>query len=113
MRNIRKTAAEFGLNIEDCVPKTKKIGRPKGSKNKKTLEREALEAASAEQIIKRGRGRPKGSKNKTTLAREAAEAAAGIVRPKRGRGRPKGSRNKKTLTDESKPAAIVSRDEAK
>ena len=50
--------------------------RPKGSKNKKTLEREARERALLEQAgQKRGRGRPKGSKNKATLEREAKEAA--------------------------------------
>ena len=48
-------------------------GRPKGSKNKKTLEREAMEAASGI-TKKRGPGRPKGSKNKKTLEREAALA---------------------------------------
>ena len=53
-------------------------GRPKGSKNKKTLEREA----EAKKI-----GRPKGSRNKSTLSRYASSH----------RGRPKGSLNKKTL----------------
>lgn len=68
-------------------------GRPKGSKNKSTLERERLEAEAG--IVKevRGRGRPKGSKNKSTLAKEAAELAHEET-PKRGRGRPKGSKNK-------------------
>ena len=37
-------------------------GRPKGSKNKRTLEMERLEAEAAEK--KQGRGRPAGSKNK-------------------------------------------------
>ena len=46
-------------------------GRPKGSKNKKTLEREAAAAQ-----MHRGPGRPKGSKNKKTLEREAAAGAA-------------------------------------
>ena len=45
-------------------------GRPRGSKNKKTLEREAM-MANAPQPVKRGRGRPRGSKNKKTLEREA------------------------------------------
>ena len=68
-------------------------GRPKGSKNKATLERERLDAEAG--IVKevRGRGRPKGSKNKSTLAKEAAELAHEET-PKRGRGRPKGSKNK-------------------
>ena len=48
----------------------RKPGRPKGSRNKKTLELEARAAAP-----KRGRGRPKGSKNKKTLEREALEAS--------------------------------------
>ena len=69
-------------------------GRPKGSKNKKTLEREALEAKNPPKP-KRKPGRPKGSKNKKTLEREAAASA-----PKRGRGRPKGSKNKKTIERE-------------
>lgn len=55
--------------LADAAPK--KRGRPKGSKNKKTLEREAQQQAQQ----KRGRGRPKGSKNKKTLEREAQLAA--------------------------------------
>ena len=61
----------------------RKPGRPKGSKNKKTLEREA----NAVEIPKRKPGRPKGSKNKKTLEREA-------MLQKRRPGRPKGSKNK-------------------
>ena len=66
----------------------------------------APEPAASE---KRGRGRPKGSKNRKTLQREEEERsrrrAAGLPeeeppRPKRGRGRPKGSRNRKTLERE-------------
>ena len=65
---------------ENCVktepdsqkPK-RRPGRPKGSKNKKTLEREAL-AAQQLAATKRGPGRPKGSKNKKTLEREALAA---------------------------------------
>ena len=66
-----------------------KPGRPKGSKNKKTLEREALTAQSGTQE-KRKPGRPKGSKNRKTLEREALAAQP----VKRGPGRPKGSKNK-------------------
>lgn len=55
---------------------------------------------------KRGRGRPPGSKNKKTLEREAAEAAAGIVHVKRKPGRPPGSKNKKTLEREAREAAL-------
>lgn len=54
---------------------------------------------------KRGRGRPPGSKNKKTLEREAAEAAASIVHVKRSPGRPPGSKNKKTLEREAQEAA--------
>ena len=79
--------------------KPKRRGRPKGSKNKKTLEREAALSAQSP-AKKRGRGRPKGSKNKKTLEREAAEAATG-KQIKRRPGRPKGSKNKKTLEREA------------
>lgn len=72
----------------------RKQGRPKGSKNKKTLEREAIEA-SLPPKPKRKPGRPKGSKNKKTIAKQAL-----VVPVKRGRGRPKGSKNKKTLERE-------------
>jgi hypothetical protein len=47
-------------------------GRPPGSRNKKTLEREALEK---EQAKKRGRGRPPGSKNKKTHEQKERERA--------------------------------------
>ena len=67
----------------------RKPGRPKGSKNRKTLEREALEK-SLPAKPKRGRGRPKGSRNKKTIERELLEQAS----KKRGRGRPKGSKNR-------------------
>lgn len=79
---------------EAGMPK-RKPGRPKGSKNKKTLEREAMQA-SMPAPVKRKPGRPKGSKNKKTLEREALLAAP----PKRGRGRPRGSKNKSTLERE-------------
>lgn len=72
----------------------KKRGRPKGSKNKSTIEREKKELLNPPE--KRKRGRPKGSKNKKTLEREAAAALAA----KPHRGRPKGSKNKKTLERE-------------
>ena len=67
----------------ETVKAKRKPGRPKGSKNKKTLEREA----NAVEIPKRKPGRPKGSKNKKTLEREA-------MLQKRRPGRPKGSKNK-------------------
>lgn len=86
---------------------TKKKGRPKGSKNKKTIEREASMTAAGitkTENVKRNPGRPKGSKNKKTLKREAELQASGITtatKDKRGRGRPKGSKNKKTLAREA------------
>lgn len=93
----------------------RKPGRPKGSKNKKTLEREAAKGVNQIQCfdnatndvkgapIKRGRGRPKGSKNKKTLAAEQGmtldeyKESISSHLPKRKVGRPKGSLNKKTL----------------
>ena len=74
-----------------------KRGRRKGSKNKKTLEREALMAAQGIKPIERKRGRPPGSRNKKTLEREALMEAQGIKPIERKRGRPPGSKNKKTL----------------
>ena len=68
---------------DDILPTPKrKPGRPKGSKNKKTLEREAL-AKTLPQPEKRGPGRPKGSKNKPKT-----------VAPKRGPGRPRKDNSK-------------------
>ena len=79
----------------------KKRGRTKGSKNKKTLEREAILAAQGQaQKPKRGRGRPKGSKNIKTLEREALAAQSADL-TKRRPVRPKGSKNKKTLEREA------------
>lgn len=83
----------------DTEENKRKPGRPKGSKNKKTLEKEALLSSDQEGTEKRGRGRPKGSKNKKTLEREKLEASENNM-PKR-RGRPKGSKNKKTLEREA------------
>lgn len=85
----------------------RKRGRPPGSKNKKTLEREAQLAAQAKEnsgkliVEKRKPGRPKGSKNKKTLEREAMMAAQAQTTEKRKPGRPKGSKNKKTLEREA------------
>ena len=64
------------------IPK-RKPGRPKGSKNKKTLEREAQQLQEP-QPVKRKPGRPKGSKNKPKET----------IAPKRGRGRPRKDSNK-------------------
>ena len=52
-------------------------------------------------VVKRGRGRPKGSKNKKTLEREALMAAQGVTQIKRKPGRPKGSKNINTLEKEA------------
>jgi hypothetical protein len=65
---------------KEAKPK-RRPGRPKGSKNKKTLEREAeierqKAAGTYVEPPKRRPGRPKGSKNKKTLEREAAEREA-------------------------------------
>ena len=84
-----------GTEMPQTIKSPKKCGRPKGSKNKKTLERQSATAVQG-LAPKHGRGRPKGSKNKTTLEREALEATSGKSL-KRGRGRPKGSKNKKTI----------------
>ena len=70
-------------DVSDVSVPKRKPGRPKGSKNKKTLEREA----NAVVVPKRKPGRPKGSKNKKTLEREA-------LMHRRRPGRPKGSKNK-------------------
>ena len=95
-RRKKKTES---VNTKEKEQSPKRRGRPKGSKNKKTLEREAaFEAQNTK--LKRGPGRPKGSKNKKTLEREAIEAASG-KQAKRGPGRPKGSKNKKTLEREA------------
>ena len=69
--------------LEDEPVKIKrKPGRPKGSKNKKTLEKEALALQqSIPQPEKRKPGRPKGSKNKPKIT--TPEPAV-----KRRRGRP-------------------------
>ena len=96
-RKKRKKTNQATIDQKEREPKRK--GRPKGSKNKKTLEREAA-LASQGVTPKRGKGRPKGSKNKKTLEREALQATSGI-QPKRKPGRPKGSKNKKTLEREA------------
>ena len=81
-RLAAETAAKGVLPPEKVK---RKPGRPKGSKNKKTLEREARERALLEQAgQKRGRGRPKGSKNKATLEREAKEAAEAMKKARDG-----------------------------
>ena len=66
--------------VAEAAPPKRRRGRPKGSKNKKTLEREAeierqKAAGTYVEPPTRRRGRPKGSKNKKTLEREAAASA--------------------------------------
>ncbi len=70
-----KPAALVQKNENTAGEPTRRPGRPKGSKNKKTLEREA-EALRLGIVPppKRPRGRPKGSKNRKTLEKEALEA---------------------------------------
>ena len=94
------------------APRTR--GRPKGSRNKSTIEREAKEAQAKAngtytEPPKRRPGRPKGSLNKSTLERMAKEAQAKAEGsytepPKRRPGRPKGSLNKSTLERMAKEA---------
>lgn len=73
----------------------KRRGRPKGSLNKKTLERMEREKDNPP-VPKRKRGRPKGSLNKKTIERLSKEGNT-EQKPKRKPGRPKGSLNKKTI----------------
>ena len=96
-RKAKESQVE-GCDLSTCeddesIRPSRAPGRPKGSKNKKTLEREAANrAAGIEPIEKRGRGRPKGSKKRKTLEREARGECN---TPKRRRGRPAGSRDSK------------------
>jgi len=83
-------------------------GRPKGSLNKKTIERmEREKAEGIEPKPKRKPGRPKGSKNRSTIEREQREAEQlqNVAPIKRGPGRPKGSRNKATIEREKQKDA--------
>jgi hypothetical protein len=93
--------------LEMTPPASRKRGRPKGSRNKNTLEaltamaavvpststatRTARVLGDAGVPEKRGPGRPKGS------GRKIAPAAAAAPSSPRRRGRPPGSKNKKTL----------------
>ena len=88
-KQLKEMAAQQGMmvvpNEEEKVKRGP--GRPKGSKNKKTLEREKLEQEKNKQTTKRGRGRPKGSKNK-----KASNSTQNAGTNKRGR--PRGSKDK-------------------
>ena len=77
-----KNTSTRTISAEQAPKAPAKRGRPKGAKNKKTLEREK---AKESESVKRGPGRPKGSK--TLHHKETTE------QPKRGRGRPKGSKD--------------------
>jgi hypothetical protein len=93
---------------ETVAPASRKRGRPKGSRNKKTLEALAAAATVAPSSSiatqaaralgdagipkKRGPGRPKGSRKK------AASAAATAPSSPCCRGRPPGSKNKRMST---------------
>lgn len=62
-------------------------GRPTGSKN--ILPKPKKKSSSAEDIPARRRGRPKGSKNKKTIEREMLTAKRGPGRPKGAKNKPK------------------------
>jgi hypothetical protein len=90
---------------ETSPPASRKCGRPKGSRNKRTLEALTARAATAPSTsavpqaagapgaagvpVRRGADRPKGSRRKST------PAAANAPSSSRRRGRPPGSKNKK------------------
>ncbi len=80
-------------NIEAPTPKRGK-GRPKGSRNKTTIEKERHDLELGVVKEKRAPGRPKGAKNKKTLARERLIQEGKIIIEKRAPGRPKGAKNK-------------------
>ena len=67
----RKRRRKTDPSNDETNGKNKHRGRPKGAKNRKTLEREAALTAEGNKQ-KRGRGRPKGSKNKKTREKEAS-----------------------------------------
>ena len=73
----------------------------KGSRSEEATEQPAEDDGEIHPA--RHPGRPRGSKNKKTLAREAAQKLhnGGQQEPKRKPGRPPGSKNKKTLEKES------------
>ena len=118
VKRLQGTPNKTNANIDEATNQSsessndppKRRGRPLGSKNKKTLEKEAAAAKEEQERIDKGlppkqprkRGRPAGSKNKKTLEREAAKAKEDEERRARGmppviprkRGRPKGSKNR-------------------
>ena len=81
-------------SINDVTHEPRKVGRPPGRKNDRTLKREAANGSIDSE--KRKVGRPKGRKNDSTLEREARERASGLTPPeKRPRGRPLGRKDSK------------------
>lgn len=83
-KNTAKSETNSKLSGDNTTGLQKKRGRPAGSKNKKTIEREMAAAAERERRIAQGLppeepknkgGRPKGRKNDKTLEREAADKA--------------------------------------
>ena len=111
-------------NAKSCK---KGRGRPKGSKNKKTLLKEQQiktgnldKSFHIQQLhfalsgkIKRGKGRPKGSKNKPKIPSSLVKKEADENLPfagKRGKGRPKGSKNKIKL---SEPLTVTEQNKTK
>ena len=89
LKKLAKMAAKYGVEISSMQTPSAENVMPSVPTN-----------TAKPEVPKRGKGRPKGSKNKTTLAREAEEArlkALGEQPEKRRPGRPKGSLNKSTL----------------
>ena len=84
---------------DEYIKPIKRPGRPPGSKNKKTLEREATQNLKGVEERSNKRGRPPGSKNKKTLELEAAGL---LPKVKRNRGRPLGSKDKTKRTRRTK-----------
>ena len=118
-KKLKKLAEQQGMNIvEESAeakeaapsntaeesPKEKipqKRGRPVGSKNKKTLEREAREKEEQERLAHR-RGRKPGSKNKKTLEREEAMKAEAKKQARNAKRRENYARKKsETVTADS------------
>lgn len=103
MKNGSEEKPEKKSGSNNSTQPHRKPGRPKGSKNKKTIEKEAAQAAAGTLPIKRSPGRPRGRKNNSTLAREAVQAAMKLPEVgKKKRGRPAGSKDKQSRTRRTK-----------
>ena len=93
---------------------SRKVGRPKGRKNNKTLEREAA-AKEDDNVVKeqKRRGRPPGRKNDKTLEKESEERKAGInSKEKRPKGRPFGSKDSKPRHRRTKAEIEAAKEDA-